>query len=116
VTIFGDILVGLWWFVIFIVFRENSFTSATIEMARDQRVIYSGPYAVERRPMYAGGFLLVLGTPLALGSIWGLWVIAVMTPVLLLRLVDEERFLSKNLPGYMAYCTRVHWRLIPGVF
>src|SRR5262245_53108682 len=83
VTILGDILVALWWFIIFIVFRENSFTSATIEVVRDQRVISTGPYAVVRHPMYAGGLLLVLGTPLALGSFWGLFVIAAMTPVLL---------------------------------
>ena len=116
VTILGDTLVALWWFIIFIVFRENSFTSATIEVVRDQRVISTGPYAVVRHPMYAGGLLLVLGTPLALGSFWGLFVIAAMTPVLLLRLVDEERFLSNNLQGYKEYCARVRWRLIPGVF
>src|SRR5262249_30792557 len=116
VTILGDILIALWWFIIFIVFRENSFTSATIEVVRDQRVISTGPYAVVRHPMYAGGLLLVLGTPLALGSFWELFVIAAMTPVLLMRLVDEERFLSKNLPGYKEYCARVRWRLMPGVF
>ena len=116
ITILGDILVAVWWFIILIVFRENSFTSATIEVVSGQRVISTGPYALVRHPMYAGGLLLVLGTPLALGSIWGLLVIAAMTPVLLLRLVDEERFLSKNLPGYKEYCARVRWRLIPGVF
>jgi protein-S-isoprenylcysteine O-methyltransferase Ste14 len=116
ITVLGDILVAAWWFIILIVFRENSFTSATIEVVSGQRVISTGPYAVVRHPMYAGGLLLVLGTPLALGSIWGLLVIAAMTPVLLMRLVNEERFLSKNLPGYKEYCARVRWRLIPGVF
>src|SRR5262249_36228750 len=98
VTILGDILVATCWFIVFIVFRENSFTSATIEVAGDQRVISTGPYAVVRHPMYAGGLLLVIGTPLALGSYWGLPAIAVMMPLLLWRLYDEERFLSKNLP------------------
>ena len=115
-TILGDILVAVWWFIILIVFREDSFTSATIEVVSGQRVISTGPYAVVRHPMYAGGLLLVLGTQLALGSIWGLTVILAMMPVLLLRLIDEERFLSKNLPGYKEYRARVRWRLIPGVF
>jgi protein-S-isoprenylcysteine O-methyltransferase Ste14 len=66
--------------------------------------------------MYAGGLLYILGTPLALGSYWGFLPLAAMTPFLIWRLIDEERFLSKNLPGYTEYCMRVRWRLIPGVF
>jgi len=66
--------------------------------------------------MYAGGLLYLLGTPLALGSYWGLLVLAAMAPFLLWRLFDEERFLSKNLPGYAEYCAKVRWRLVPGVF
>jgi protein-S-isoprenylcysteine O-methyltransferase Ste14 len=66
--------------------------------------------------MYAGGLLYLLGTPFALGSYWGLLVLAAMMPLLLWRLFDEERFLSKNLPGYAEYCAKVRWRLIPGIF
>jgi protein-S-isoprenylcysteine O-methyltransferase Ste14 len=66
--------------------------------------------------MYAGGLLYLLGMPLALGSYWGLLVFAVMVPVLLWRLFDEERFLSERLPGYTEYLAKVHWRLIPGIF
>ena len=116
VTLLGDILIALWWFIVFIVFRENSFASATIEVAEGQTVVSTGPYAVVRHPMYAGGLLLVVGTPLALGSYWGLLAIAAMMPVLIWRLFDEERFLARKLPGYREYCARVRWRLIPGVF
>ena len=116
VIVLGDILVALWWLVVFIVFRENSFASATIEVAEGQTVVSTGPYAILRHPMYASGLLLVVGMPLALGSYWGLLPIGAMMPVLLWRLFDEERFLARKLPGYREYCARVRWRLIPGVF
>jgi protein-S-isoprenylcysteine O-methyltransferase Ste14 len=79
-------------------------------------VISTGPYAVVRHPIYAGSPLYLVGTPLALGSYWGLVVFAGMIPFMLWRLFDEEKFLSRNLPGYGEYCGKVAWRLIPGVF
>jgi protein-S-isoprenylcysteine O-methyltransferase Ste14 len=115
-VIAGDLLTALGFYIIFLVYKENTFSSATIQVVNDQRVISTGPYAVVRHPMYAGGLLYLLGMPLALASYWGLLVFVPMVPVLLWRLSDEERFLSKNLPGYTEYCAKVRWRLIPGVF
>jgi protein-S-isoprenylcysteine O-methyltransferase Ste14 len=115
-VIAGDILTALGFYIVFLVYKENTFTSATIEVADDQKVISTGPYAIVRHPMYAGSLLYLLGTPLALGSYWGLPVAATMTPFLIWRLFDEEGFLSRNLPGYKEYCARVGWRLIPGIF
>jgi protein-S-isoprenylcysteine O-methyltransferase Ste14 len=112
----GDVLTALCFYVTFLVFRENTFASATIEIARDHTVISTGPYAVVRHPMYAGGLLVFIGTPLALGSAWGMLTLAVALPALVFRLLDEERFLRQQLPGYAAYCARVRWRLVPGVF
>jgi protein-S-isoprenylcysteine O-methyltransferase Ste14 len=115
-VIAGDILTTLGFYATFLVYKENPFTSATIEVAGDHKVISTGPYAVVRHPMYAGSFLYLLGTPVALGSYWGLLVLAAMMPLLIWRLFDEERFLSENLRGYKEYCSKVRWRLIPGVF
>jgi protein-S-isoprenylcysteine O-methyltransferase Ste14 len=112
----GDILTALCFYSMFLVFRENTFTSATIEIAEDQKVISTGPYAYVRHPMYAGGLLLFVGTPLALGSYWGLLAFLAALPALMWRLLDEENFLAKNLPEYAEYCEKVHWRLIPGIF
>src|ERR1700742_3670003 len=64
----GDALVALGWLGLFFVFRENSFTSATIELAADQKVISTGPYALVRHPMYATALVMLLGIPLGLGS------------------------------------------------
>jgi protein-S-isoprenylcysteine O-methyltransferase Ste14 len=78
--VLGDVLVAIGFYFIFLVYRENSFTAATIEVAAGEKVIGTGPYAVVRDPMYASGSLYMLGTPLALGSYWGLLALAAMTP------------------------------------
>ena len=110
-VIAGDVLIALGFYIIFLVFKENTFASATIEVAPNQKVISTGAYAVVRHPMYAGSMLYVLGMPLALGSYWGLLVIAATMPVGIWRVVHEEQFLSKNLPGYIEYCAKVRWRI-----
>jgi protein-S-isoprenylcysteine O-methyltransferase Ste14 len=112
----GDVLVAIGFCLIFVVYRENTFTSATIQVAENQKVISTGPYAIVRHPMYAGGALYLLGTPLALGSYWGLVPLAAMMPFLLWRLFDEEHFLARNLQGYAEYQKRVRHRLVPFVW
>ena len=114
--IVGDALAALCFYITFLVYKENTFASATIEIAEGQHVISTGPYAIVRHPMYAGGSLLFLGTPLALGSCWGLLAFAAVLPALIWRLLEEEKFLSRSLPGYTEYCAKVRWRLIPRVF
>ena len=113
VEIAGDLLVAIGFYFIFLVYKENSFTSATIEVAENQKVISTGPYALVRHPMYASAFLYLIGTPLALGSYWGLLALVFMAPFLIWRLLDEERFLEKNLPGYREYQKKVRHHLVP---
>jgi protein-S-isoprenylcysteine O-methyltransferase Ste14 len=112
----GDGLVMLGFFIVFLVFKENSYTSGIIEVAAEQRVISTGPYAVVRHPMYAGALILLCGMPLALGSWWGLFTLIPMTMVLVWRLLDEEKFLTRNLSGYSEYRDRVRYRLAPFVW
>jgi protein-S-isoprenylcysteine O-methyltransferase Ste14 len=112
----GDVLVALGFLITFFVYKENSFASATIELAPEQKVISTGPYALIRHPMYFGGLIMFLGIPLALGSWWGLFVIVLMMPALIWRLLDEEKFLAKNLPGSIEYRNRVRYRLIPFIW
>ena len=115
-VIAGNILIVLGWTIILFVFRENTFTSATIEVVADQRVVSTGPYAVVRHPMYSGSLLYFLGIPIALGSWWGLLVGILMMPVFVLRLFDEEKLLARTLPGYSEYVDRVKYRLVPFVW
>jgi protein-S-isoprenylcysteine O-methyltransferase Ste14 len=112
----GDALVLIGFLLIVRVYRENTFTSATIQIVEHQRVISTGPYAMVRHPMYASALLYLIGTPLALGSYWGLVPIVAMLPLLIWRLLDEERFLAAQLPGYADYETRVRHRLVPFVW
>jgi protein-S-isoprenylcysteine O-methyltransferase Ste14 len=116
VALAGDVLVGLGFFGVSFVFRENSFTSATIELAPNQKVISTGPYTLVRHPMYAAALVMLLGIPIALGSWWGVLVIVAILPALIWRLLDEEKFLAENLPGYPEYQARVRYRLIPRVW
>jgi protein-S-isoprenylcysteine O-methyltransferase Ste14 len=115
-VVLGEVLVVIGFYLIFLVYRENSFTAATIDVAPGQKVIATGPYAVVRHPMYASGSLYMLGTPLALGSYWGFLALAAMMPFLLWRLLDEERILTNELPGYAEYRQRVRHRLVPMVW
>jgi protein-S-isoprenylcysteine O-methyltransferase Ste14 len=115
-TLAGDALVGLGWLAIFFVFKENTFSSATIELAPDQKVVSTGPYGLVRHPMYAGGLVMLLGMPVALGSWWGLLVVVAIMPALIWRLLAEEKFLARNLPGYVEYQDKVRYRLVPLVW
>ncbi len=109
----GDVLVGLGFFLTFLVLRENSYGASTIQVIEGQKVISTGPYAIVRHPMYAGALVMLLGIPLALGSWWGLCALLFIVPVLIWRLLDEERLLRKELPGYVEYTQEVRYRLVP---
>jgi protein-S-isoprenylcysteine O-methyltransferase Ste14 len=116
VTLLGDALIALGYIAIFFVFKENSFAAVTVQIDPNQTVISTGPYALVRHPMYAGGLLLLAGIPLALASWWGLLVLLLLFPVLLWRLLDEEQLLTNSLPGYAAYKAKLKYRLIPFVW
>jgi protein-S-isoprenylcysteine O-methyltransferase Ste14 len=113
VTIAGEALVVLGLLGIFLVFKENTFTSGTIEVAPGQRVISTGPYRFVRHPMYSGAIVMLTGTPLALGAPAALLAVLPLVAVMVARLLNEERFLTDNLAGYDEYCARVRKRLVP---
>jgi protein-S-isoprenylcysteine O-methyltransferase Ste14 len=113
VVLAGDVLVMTGVLAILFVFKENSFASAVIEVDPEQRVISTGPYAFVRHPMYLGALIMLFGAPLALGSWWGLWALIPITAVIVVRLLDEEGFLTKNLAGYAEYQRQVRYRLVP---
>jgi protein-S-isoprenylcysteine O-methyltransferase Ste14 len=112
----GDVLIALGFLIVFLVFKENTFTSSVIEVAAEQRVVATGPYAVVRHPMYVGGLVVVAGLPLALGSWVGLVAFPPFAAIIPWRLLDEERFLVSNLVGYSAYREKTRYRLIPHVW
>jgi protein-S-isoprenylcysteine O-methyltransferase Ste14 len=113
VCLIGDALIAISFVFVFHVLKINSFSASTIQVAEDQKVVSTGPYALIRHPMYAGSLPMVVGTPLALGSWWGFGALVLFIPALLWRLLDEEKYLKRNLPGYTEYTHKVQYRLVP---
>src|SRR5262247_4182553 len=116
VSILGDALILLSFLFIFWVTRFNSFAASNIRVEKDQRVIDTGPYARVRHPMYAGAIWLFVGIPLALGAWWWTLLAIPCFPILVWRLLDEEKVLRRDLRGYTEYAQRVRYRLIPYVW
>jgi protein-S-isoprenylcysteine O-methyltransferase Ste14 len=112
----GDalVLVGLW--IVYRVFKVNSFTAGTIKVDEEQPLIQSGPYGVVRHPMYSGAILLVLATPIALGSWWALLCAVPMCLAIAARGFEEEKLLVAELAGYEAYREKVRYRILPYVW
>jgi len=100
----------------FFVMKQNSYAAATVRVEGEQKVISTGLYGVVRHPMYMATLPLMIAIPLALGSYWTLLLVIPLLPVLAWRLLDEERVLRRDLPGYIDYCARVRYRLIPGIW
>ena len=104
-------------FVIFLfVMKQNSYAAASVRVEAGQPVISTGLYGVVRHPMYSGALLMTICMPLALGSSWSLFLMILVLPTLAWRLLDEERVLIRDLPGYQEYCRKVRYRLVPFVW
>ena len=112
-VIVANILVLVGFMIVFWVFNENSYTASTIAVEEALTVVTTGPYRWVRHPMYFGAVLMLILTPLAMGSYWGLFCSIPLCIVIVVRLLDEERFLTQNLAGYKDYCLHTKYRLIP---
>ena len=97
---------------------ENPFAIVVVRVQRErgQYVITTGPYQFVRHPMYAGAIFFFIGTPLLLGSWYGLIGALVMIALFCVRITIEERTLRAELEGYAEYAADVRYRLIPGVW
>ena len=116
VVILGNVVVGVslvaaQWVVI-----QNNFAGASISVEADQPVISTGLYGVVRHPMYICALIMMVATPPALGSYWGLIPVIASVPILTARIFDEEKLLRAELPGYTEYAHKVRYRLIPYIW
>jgi len=116
VVLLGDLSVVVGFLAIFRVLAENTYASSRVETSAGQTVIATGPYAHVRHPMYAAALIMFGAMPFALGSYWALLVMVPMVGLLICRLLDEERVLRRDLPGYTDYCRTVRYRLVPGLW
>ena len=100
-----------------IVMRQNSYSSRVIEIQKDQKLIDTGLYSVVRHPMYLSALLIFCPMPLILGSFYVFIPFVIFVPsLLIMRIINEEKFLKNNLNGYMKYLQTVKYRLIPFVW
>jgi protein-S-isoprenylcysteine O-methyltransferase Ste14 len=113
IVLLGNVLVFVGLSLAQVVVVQNGYAAATITVEDEQPLISTGLYGLVRHPMYFGTLIMMLGTPLALGSWWGLLAVAVTLSVLAARIFDEEKMLNEELPGYREYTTRVRYRLVP---
>ena len=98
------------------VMRENAYLSRTVKVSENQTVITGGLYAVVRHPMYLATLLMFLPIPLILGSFFGLIPFAFYPFLIAVRILDEEKLLTKELLGYAEYKNKTKYRLIPFIW
>ena len=115
-VLIADAVILSGYFLIFNVFRQNSYASRIVEVEANQEVISTGLYSIVRHPMYFGILIMFLPMPIALGSWWALIPIATLPFAFAVRLLNEESVLKKELPGYEEYCRKTKYRLIPYIW
>ena len=102
-------------FLIFWVVNVNRYAARVIQVETGQTVAATGPYRLVRHPMYSATIVLWLAAPLALGSFAAFPAFFLFIPIIIFRLLNEEKILRQGLPGYAEYCRRTRRRLIPFV-
>jgi protein-S-isoprenylcysteine O-methyltransferase Ste14 len=115
-TVIGDVLVAVGLIIAQLVVMQNSYAAATITVESGQTLVSTGLYHIVRHPMYVGALIMMVGTPLALDSFWGIVVLVPAVLVLGVRILDEEKMLRQELTGYGEYTHEVRYRLIPYVW
>ena len=116
VSLVSAVVMFLSYLLVFRTMQVNSFLSRVIEVAQNQKVIDTDVYGIVRHPMYVGMIVLYVISPLVLGSYWAVIPALVIIPVIVFRILDEEKALEQELPGYVEYKQKVKYRLIPFVW
>lgn len=116
VSVVGLVLVAVGLTIAMLVTIQNGYAAANVTVESNQQLSSTGWYGFVRHPMYFGNVILMIGTPLALGSYWALLIVVVGLVLLAVRINDEEALLKQELAGYREYMERVHYRLMPYVW
>jgi len=78
-------------------------------------VVVAGPYAFVRHPIYCGYLVTHAAFLLAHPRFWNVVLVVVSDAALIVRALVEERVLDHDA-SYRAYCQRVGWHFVPGLF
>jgi protein-S-isoprenylcysteine O-methyltransferase Ste14 len=114
----GGIALLLSFFFFLRSYIDNTFLSPLVRIQSDRKhqVISTGVYGFVRHPMYLAGSLLFIGTPMLLGSLYGLAIGVLVIVLLAFRIIGEEKMLLNELEGYDTYKFKVKYRLIPFIW
>lgn len=115
-AILADAFVLLGYLFIVWLFHTNRYAGRTVCVEEHQSVVTTGPYAWVRHPMYLGVTVMMIASPVALGSWWALLPALAVPVILAVRAKAEEDLLTRELPGYDAYVRQTRYRLVPGVW
>ena len=99
-----------------VVLKQNTYLSRTVKVVDGQTVVDTGLYGVVRHPMYSATILMFLAMPLILGSLISLCVFILYPVLIAVRIINEEKLLSKELAGYEEYKKKVKYRIIPFIW
>ncbi len=113
---FGLLLTNIGLIILNRAILQNPFASKLLDINKDQSLVDTGLYAKVRHPLYAGGILMILAIPVALGSLWALIPAAIAALTLVLRIGFEEEMLVHGMEGYREYQARVKYKLVPGIY
>ena len=116
VSIVAAILFMIGYVLYALVLKQNKYLSRTIDVSENQKVIDTGLYGIVRHPMYFATVILFLSMPLILGSLYSFFVFLLYIPIIIVRLLNEEKVLEKELNGYIEYKKKVKYRLIPFIW
>jgi protein-S-isoprenylcysteine O-methyltransferase Ste14 len=116
VEIFGLIGVAIGSVIMVLANRENMYASKGVKIHEGHEVIMTGPYAVIRHPLYLGVFVVILSTPIALGSLISFIPAILVVIMFLVRIRWEETLLLKELTGYKEYTKKVKYKLFPKIY
>ena len=113
IAVFVFLLSYLMWGVVLV---QNTYLSRTIKVVENQKVIDTGLYSVVRHPMYTASIFLFLSMPLVLGSLISFFIFLAYPIIIVFRIINEEKFLEKELDGYTIYKKKVKYRIIPFIW
>lgn len=98
------------------VLRENTYLARTIKVDKNQSIVDTGLYGFIRHPQYSSSIILFLSMPFILGSLVSFFVFLLYPLLIVMRIINEEKVLEKELEGYKDYMKKVKYRIIPFIW
>lgn len=116
VVIISSIVFVISYIMYAFVLKQNTYLFRTIKVVDNQKVIDTGFYSIVRHPMYLVTIILFLMVPLILNSFISFLIFLIYPIIIIIRINNEEKVLSKELVGYTEYQKKVKYKLVPFIW